>query len=114
MEPAQGSIAGGTLVTVWGDGFGEGTAVTLGGQPARELQVVDSHRLTCRTPPSSTGTVEVAVMRASARAVLAEGFTFFDPRSSGGLSGAAFTGTLNVTVLDSSLAPTERQCPLPR
>ncbi len=102
VEPAQGAIAGGTLVTVWGDGFGEGTTLTLGGKPARDLQVVGPHTLTCRTPPSSMGAVEVAVARGSARAVLAEGFTFFDPRGSGGLSGAPFTGTLNVTVLDSS------------
>ncbi|WP_224362419.1 IPT/TIG domain-containing protein [Hyalangium versicolor] len=102
VEPARGAIAGGTLVTVRGDGFGEGTAVTLGGQPAREVQIVDAHTLTCRTPPANMGTVEVAVARGIARAVLAEGFTFFDPRSAGGLSGAPFTGTLNVTVLDSS------------
>jgi hypothetical protein len=102
VEPAQGAIAGGTLVTVRGEGFGEGTTVTFDGKPARDLQVVDSHTLTCRTPPSSMGAVEVAVARGTARVVRPEGFTFFDPRGSGGLSGAAFTGTLNVTVLDAS------------
>lgn len=101
-EPAQGAIAGGTLVTLRGDGFGEGTTITFGGEPAREVQVVDAHTLTCRTPPSSMGAVEIAVTRGGARAALAEGFIFFDPRGPGGLSGAPFTGTLNVTVLDSS------------
>jgi hypothetical protein len=33
---------------------------------------------------------------------LGEAFTYFDPRGPGGLSGGPFTGTLNVTVLDSS------------
>ncbi len=101
-EPAQGAIAGGTLVTLRGDGFGEGTSITFGGQPARDMQVVDAHTLICRIPPSGPGAVEVAVARGTSRAALAEGFTFFDPRGPGGLSGAPFTGTLNVTVLDSS------------
>jgi hypothetical protein len=101
-EPAQGAIAGGTLITLQGDGFGEGTTVTLGGEPARDVQVVDAHTITCRTPPSRMGAVEIAVTRGASRATLAEGFTFFDPRGPGGLSGAPFTGTLNVTVLDSS------------
>jgi hypothetical protein len=102
VEPAQGAIAGGTLVTVRGEGFGEGTTVTFRGQPARDVQVVDPHTLTCRTPVSTSGSVEVVVSRGSARTVLADAFTYFDPRGSGGLSGATFTGTLNVTVLDSS------------
>lgn len=102
VEPAQGAIAGGTLVTLRGDGLEEGTTVTFGSEPARDVQRVDAHTLTCRTPPASLGTVEVAVMRGSSRAVLPQGFTFFDPRGPGGLSGAPFTGTLNVTVLDSS------------
>ncbi|HVG61709.1 MAG TPA: IPT/TIG domain-containing protein [Hyalangium sp.] len=101
-EPARGAIAGGTLVTLRGDGFGEDTTVTLGGEPARDVQVVDAHTLICRTPPSGMGAVEVAVSRGSSRASLTEGFTYFDPRGPGGLSGAPFTGTLNVTVLDSS------------
>lgn len=102
LEPARGAIAGGTLVTLRGQGFREGTTVTFGGEPARDVQVVDSHTLTCRTPPSSPGVVEAAVTRGGARAALAEGFTFFEPRGPGGLSGAPFSGTLNVTVLDSS------------
>ncbi|WP_224244777.1 IPT/TIG domain-containing protein [Hyalangium gracile] len=102
LEPAQGAIAGGTHVTVRGAGFGSGTTLTFGGQPARDVQVVDAHTITVRTPPSSMGAVRVAVARGSAQAELTEGFTYFDPRGSGGLSGAPFTGTLNVTVLDSS------------
>ncbi|HYI01037.1 IPT/TIG domain-containing protein [Hyalangium sp.] len=102
VEPAQGAIAGGTLVTLRGEGFGEGATVTFGGEPARDVQRVDDHTLTCRTPSSSLGTVAIVVTRGGSQAVLTEGFTFFDPRGPGGLSGAPLTGTLNVTVLDSS------------
>jgi len=102
VQPARGAIAGGTLVTLRGTGFGPGLTVTFGGAPAQDIQVLDAHTLSCRTPPSNVGTVEVAVERGAARATLAEGFTFFDPRGPGGLSGGSLTGTLNLTVLDSS------------
>ena len=67
VEPAQGAIAGGTLVTLRGEGLERAPTVTFGGEPARDVQRVDVHTLTCRTPPSSMGTVEVAVTRGSAR-----------------------------------------------
>jgi hypothetical protein len=102
VQPSRGAIAGGTLITLRGAGFGDGATVTFGAEPAREVRILDAHTLTCRTPRSLLGTVEVAVARGSVRAALPEGFTFFDPRGAGGLSGAPFTGTLNVTVLDSS------------
>jgi hypothetical protein len=102
VQPARGAIAGGTLLTLRGTGFGAGLTVTFGGTPARDVQVLDTHTLSCRTPSSNVGTAEVAVERGGARATLSQGFTFFDPRGPGGLSGGPFTGTLNVTVLDSS------------
>lgn len=103
VEPARGAIAGGTRVTVRGAGFSEGTTVTFGGEPATDVQVVDAHTLTCRTPPSRLqAPVAVAVTRAATRSALPEAFTYFDPRGPGGLSGGPLTGTLNVTVLDTS------------
>jgi hypothetical protein len=103
VEPARGAIAGGTRITVRGSGFAEGTTVTFGGEPAKDVRVLDGHTLTCRTPSSRTqGPAEVAVARGATRAALPEVFTYFDPRGPGGLSGAPLTGTLNVTVLDTS------------
>ncbi|WP_241759652.1 IPT/TIG domain-containing protein [Pyxidicoccus parkwayensis] len=103
VEPARGAIAGGTRVTVRGTGFGAGTTVTFAGEPATDVQVVDGHTLTCRTPPSRVqAPAEVSVTRGAIRASLSEAFTYFDPRGPGGLSGGPLTGTLNVTVLDTS------------
>ncbi len=102
VHPARGAIAGGTLLTLRGTGFAPGLTVTFGGTPARDMQVLDAHTLSCRAPSSNPGTVEVAVEREGTRATLTEEFTFFDPRGPGGLSGGPFTGTLNLTVLDSS------------
>ncbi|MBZ4418000.1 IPT/TIG domain-containing protein [Myxococcus sp. RHST-1-4] len=103
VEPARGAIAGGTRVTVRGAGFVEGTTVTFGGEPATDVQVLDAHTLACRTPASRTqGPVDAAVALGATTATLPELFTYFDPRGPGGLSGAPLTGTLNVTVLDTS------------
>jgi len=103
-QPDRGAIAGGTLVTVLGTGFGPGTLVTFGTDKAKDVKVVDGHTLTCRTPRAvSVGTVDVKVERGGQVDTLPGGFSYVDPRSiSGGQSGGPLVGTLNVTVLDAT------------
>ena len=105
VQPDRGAIAGNTLVTVLGAGFGvgnaTGTLVKFGGNVAKDIKIVDQHTLTCRTPKGDVGTVDVTIERLGPTDVLPGGFSYFDPRSiSGGLSGGPLVGTLNVTVLD--------------
>ncbi len=103
VQPERGAIAGNTLVTVLGAGFGDSTVVAFGANRAKDVKVVDSHTLTCRTPRGDVGTVDVKVERLTETDTLPGGFSYFDPRSiSGGLSGGPLVGTLNVTVLDST------------
>jgi len=104
VQPERGAIAGGTLVTVLGAGFGDATVVSFGSAKAKDLKVVDSHTLTCRTPKAAqVGVVDVKVERLTENDTLPGGFSYFDPRSiSGGLSGGPLVGTLNITVLDST------------
>lgn len=107
VQPDRGAIAGNTLVTVLGAGFGvgnnTGTLVKFGNNVAKDIKVIDQHTLTCRTPKGDVGTVDVTVERLGPTDVLPGGFSYFDPRSiSGGLSGGPLVGTLNVTVLDST------------
>lgn len=104
VQPERGAIAGGTLVTVLGSGFGDATVVSFGSARAKDLKVVDSHTLTCRTPKAAqVGVVDVRVDRLTENDTLPGGFSYFDPRSiSGGLSGGPLVGTLNITVLDST------------
>ena len=103
VQPDRGAIAGNTLVTVLGAGFGDSTVVTFGTLRAKDVKVIDSHTLTCRTPRGTVGTVDVRVDRLTENDVLPGGFSYFDPRSiSGGVSGGPLVGTLNVTVLDST------------
>uniref|UniRef100_A0A8C5F806 PKHD1 like 1, tandem duplicate 1 n=1 Tax=Gadus morhua TaxID=8049 RepID=A0A8C5F806_GADMO len=60
ISPLSGSVAGGTLLTVSGFGFGEDTVVTVGGE---ECSVVDLRfdELACRTPAASAGSQSVTV-----------------------------------------------------
>lgn len=104
VQPERGAIAGGTLVTVLGSGFGDATVVSFGSAKAKDLKVIDSHTLTCRTPKAAdVGVVDVRVDRLTENDTLPGGFSYYDPRSiSGGLSGGPLVGTLNVTVLDST------------
>ncbi len=108
VQPERGAVAGGTLVTVLGSGFGESTRVRFGPYVARDFKLIDSHTLTCRTPKSNAGVVDVTLERVDETDVLPGGFTYFDPRSSsGGLSGGPMVGTLNVTVLTGGSTPLE-------
>ncbi len=103
VQPEKGAVAGGTLVTVLGGGFGNGTTVSFGAAKAKDVKIVDSHTLTCRTPRGNVGSVDVTVERLGQTDKLAGGFSYFDPKSiSGGLSGGPLVGTLNITVLDST------------
>ncbi len=100
VQPDRGAIAGNTLVTVLGSGFGEGTRVKFGVNVARDFKFIDSHTVTCRTPKANAGVVDVRVERGAEFDTLTGGFAYFDPRSvSGGLSGGPMVGTLNITVL---------------
>ncbi len=102
VQPERGAVAGGTLVTVLGSGFGESTVIRFGTGVAKDFKFIDSHTVTCRTPKANVGVVDVKVDRLGESDTLPGGFSYFDPRSiSGGLSGGPMVGTLNVTVLDS-------------
>ncbi len=107
VAPDRGAIAGNTLVTVLGSGFGignaTGTLVKFGGNVCKDIKVIDQHTLTCRTPKGDVGTVDVTIERLGPMDSLPGGFSYFDPRSiSGGLSGGPLVGTLNITVLEST------------
>jgi lipopolysaccharide/colanic/teichoic acid biosynthesis glycosyltransferase len=62
VQPDRGAIAGGTLVTVLGSGFGEGTVVQFGQFTAKDIKFVTPHLITCRTPRGDVGTVDVKVV----------------------------------------------------
>lgn len=63
ISPVEGSIAGGTAVTITGTGFTGATSVTIGSAAATSIVVVNDTTITCVTPGSTVpGPVNVAVV----------------------------------------------------
>lgn len=61
VRPNVGTSAGGTAITIVGTGFLPGARVVIGGERAREVEVLDSTRITALTPPHDLGLVDVVV-----------------------------------------------------
>jgi hypothetical protein len=105
LDPTRGSVSGGTLLEIEGDGtsFAEGDRVDIGPLQCEQLEVVSATRMNCRTPPGSVGTFDVSYQPAEGdELVVEDGFTYFDSSDpfTGGLGGGPITGTINVTVLN--------------
>jgi hypothetical protein len=101
VSPAEGSVAGGTLVRVEVAEPLRQPRVFFGDRRCEGVEVVTPTRLTCRTPPGSPGAVTVSVSReGGADAVALAAYAYVDFTDRGGLSGGPFDGTLDVTVLD--------------
>jgi hypothetical protein len=77
IMPPGGTAEGGTSVAVIGAGFVDGqTALSIGGNPALDIQVVSTNLLTASTPAGNAGIADVAVSLGGEEAVLAAGFLY--------------------------------------
>src|SRR5436190_13021633 len=77
--PTSGPFVGGTLIRVTGKRFlvDEANVVTVGGNPATDVVVVDDTTLSCRTRSGTAGaTVEVEVSNRLVEGRLASAFSF--------------------------------------
>lgn len=80
LTPVSGPIAGGTRVTVRGDGFTAGTTVAIGGVAATGVVVSGSTSLTAVTGPHATGLADVVVtIPGPYSATLPKSFFFVPP-----------------------------------
>jgi hypothetical protein len=61
VSPLTGLAAGGTAVTVTGNGFTGATGVTFGGTAATAVVVVNASTITCVSPAKAAGTYDVRV-----------------------------------------------------
>lgn len=76
VDPALGSIAGGTAVTITGTNFEAGATVTFDGNPATNVTLVSSTSITADTPAGS-GIVDVVVTNPDTQsATLVNGYTY--------------------------------------
>ncbi|CAN0558578.1 unnamed protein product, partial [Laminaria digitata] len=81
FSPVRGSLAGNTYVELRGRGFVGDIDVTFGGQPAADVQLLDSQTLAVRTPPVMTPqSVEVEVSNATGQSEIAsDRYTYITP-----------------------------------
>jgi hypothetical protein len=101
VDPAEGSIAGNTYVTVFGRGIDAPAAVKFGTADGLEPVLENGSVLGVRTAPASPGVVDVAVTTARGDATFEDAFVFYDPRLiTGGAWGGPIEGSVNVAVLD--------------
>jgi hypothetical protein len=64
ISPSAGSISGGALVTITGLKFANGAVVTFGALPAKDVTIVSGTVITCISPASAAGIVNVIVKTA--------------------------------------------------
>jgi len=87
VSPTLGPTAGGTSVTLTGQNFLSGAAVTFGGVAATSVVVVSATQITATTPPHAAGAVSVVVTNPNGQsATLANGFTYTAPPTLTGVS----------------------------
>lgn len=77
VTPAMGTNPGGTPIVVTGSNLAGATALTIGGEPASDLEVnEEGTQIRAKTPAGATGKADVAVVTPSGSGVLREGFTY--------------------------------------
>ncbi|TKB23975.1 DUF1080 domain-containing protein [Desulfopila sp. IMCC35006] len=76
LSPSAGSEAGGTLVTITGQGFEAGSTVLFAGTAALSVSYVNSNRLDVVTPAGSAGFVNITLTNSVGSASYNNGFQY--------------------------------------
>lgn len=106
VEPAEGSVAGNTYVSVIGRGFDPPASVLFGGVAGAEPALENGAVIGVRSPPGSSGVVDLDVEVGSGQTLLPGAFEYFNPRLiTGGAWGGPVEGAVNVAVLDDEGTP---------
>ncbi len=79
LEPGSGPTAGGTAVTVHGDGFTGDLLLTIAGRELISLQIKDAQTATGVTPQGAQGGADVLAITRDGRGELRRGFIYADP-----------------------------------
>jgi len=101
LEPASGSTAGSVAVGVYGAGFTDGTAVTVGGLPCLSLSYIAAGQLTCVTPPNPAGEAALVVTEGASSASLP--YTYIADTDTGPVD----TDTLDTDTVDTDTVDTD-------
>ena len=93
LAPSNGSERGGVEVTLRGAGFGPGLSVAFDGVAARDVVVVSSETVVCKTPAHALGLVDVELTQGPRSAALPAGFEFTQaPSDRAGILDPTFAG----------------------
>jgi hypothetical protein len=76
VNPSTGTAAGGTAVSIVGEGLTGSTGVTFGGTAGTAFSVVSDSQLNVTTPAHTAGAVNVVVANPRGNVTVANGFTF--------------------------------------
>jgi hypothetical protein len=78
VSPVEGSVAGGTRITLTGSGFDSQVRVTVGDVPCESIQLAGANQLSCVTGDREfvEGAADIAVTRDDDQAVLAHAFEY--------------------------------------
>jgi hypothetical protein len=76
ITPMSGTAAGGTPVTLSGEGLTGSTGVTFGGTAATAVVVVNDANITCVTPAHAAGGVAVVVANPRGNVTMPAAYTF--------------------------------------
>lgn len=76
VVPASGTAAGGTGVTIRGEGLTGSTGVTFGGTAATGFLVNNDATITCISPAHAAGPVAVVVANPRGNVTLPTGYTY--------------------------------------
>jgi hypothetical protein len=76
VDPARGSISGGTRVRVYGSNFLPGSTVRFGASAAKDVVVTSLTLIEATTSPSAPGCVDVVVDSLAGSASLRRGYTY--------------------------------------
>jgi large repetitive protein len=76
VNPAMGSVIGGTSVTISGSSFITGTTLTFGGIAAGNINIINATTLTAMTPSHAIGVVDIVVNNGYGSQTLSHGFTY--------------------------------------
>jgi formylglycine-generating enzyme required for sulfatase activity len=79
VSPTSGTTAGGTTITITGTNLTGASSVTVGGNPATSVTVVNSTTVTAVTPAGAAGARDVAVTTPGGTATLPNAFTYVVP-----------------------------------
>jgi hypothetical protein len=82
IEPASGTVLGGTPIKIYGKDFRDDALVFIGGKEATGVQVVDDTTIKAVTPAHSPGSKDVTIVNYDGGSfTLEQGFTYMTPLS---------------------------------